>query len=1053
MNLNDFVVLPNNKAKSVKLNARNPQELQMATGTLAQESKEIEEQLQQLKESMSKEKEERALPRGFRWKSGQCASLNSNAVTSGVKKDKENRFQKLSSGKLTIRVLKDGLVTAPPPPPTLRDRRKNRLRGTYCGQCEIKTAGLTCAECAEDYCIGCFTKFHQKGALKLHRMIPIQTDLQTHVSTRDVVTCFQKQTNPTSCPTTCAGPVGAKPMQLHSDRSQVSIEDHEEEKKVEMSEEGPKMSFLEGEYNEVESASSFQEALRHWRGEKTDGSGESMREDAMWTPIRPVSVAVMATQADFSPGGGAAGRGRGVGEEKVPVRVEFTENSLTYMDRLLLKKLLRTPVENDHPLLAFGADLKLLPEANTGEETASGLTAQEEDFRHYCALLFEVPVNRGTTGPQITKPEPSLLIEVVDERDGDVKGVLVAEGTTDNNRNVPSVQPVFIEEAPVPQTALTTGSSRASSSSPSAAQCKATAQRNAALQPRSSKPRTLPAERSIKALSSKSKPSARPTPETPRASKTSIKMPNSMSQKPNVHKSNPEHGLAHLSSPLLVHSQGEIPKFSLCPDSFPPDVSPLASTRPTIPEDHLSPSPSISLRSTFTVSPPSAAKSSSLPQVYQSTPLQSSSHPSLLLQQPQSPQLSPESISLKLPQLPPNNSGSPRQSRLSCRGPESLLSYNPLRLPLSPVSSSPNTLPTSMQPSPPVKNRSSSSQLKALSSHRSSVTSQDPLVPRSCTLVSGGEEFIPETQSIPSLPSQLLDVTENLPLRVKMEEERELSVDSGDEISTDSLDGAPHEEDSSDEEARMHGRRSREERAITHSEDPFVAAEAQSEKDLPTCEKEQLSTPSMAVHDQNAGPVSEQFCDPDAFPPPGLDMNCGHSDTAEHTRCDPLLTGYNSPQDSDLTESEGYGPSSGLSAYTEEHEAENNRVQPTTIQIHSTRPTSRGEMSTSEFRPLSRAAREIMEVCGVDPSGCEDPDLESDTTAHALHVLEHERRLMAKDTWKQASLLTGDCAGRDPHGEDPFTRGRASNDQNDDEEDDEEEAAAQRDQQSVLLLP
>lgn len=30
-----------------------------------------------------------------------------------------------------------------------------------------------------------------------------------------------------------------------------------------------------------------------------------------------------------------------MGEEKVPVRVEFTENSLTYMDRLLLKKLLR----------------------------------------------------------------------------------------------------------------------------------------------------------------------------------------------------------------------------------------------------------------------------------------------------------------------------------------------------------------------------------------------------------------------------------------------------------------------------------------------------------------------------------------------------------------------------------------------------------------------------------------------------------------------------------------------------------------------------------------
>lgn len=38
---------------------RNLHELQMETVTLAQESKEMEEKLQQLKESMSKEKEER----------------------------------------------------------------------------------------------------------------------------------------------------------------------------------------------------------------------------------------------------------------------------------------------------------------------------------------------------------------------------------------------------------------------------------------------------------------------------------------------------------------------------------------------------------------------------------------------------------------------------------------------------------------------------------------------------------------------------------------------------------------------------------------------------------------------------------------------------------------------------------------------------------------------------------------------------------------------------------------------------------------------------------
>lgn len=47
---------------------------------------------------------------------------------------------------------------------------------------------------------------------------------------------------------------------------------------------------------------------------------------------------------------------------------------------------------------------------------------------------------------------------------------------------------------------------------------------------------------------------------------------------------------------------------------------------------------------------------------------------------------------------------------------------------------------------------------------------------------------------------------------------------------------------------------------------------------------------------------------------------------------------------------------------------------------------------------MSRAAMEIMEICNVDHTGCEDPDLESDTAAHALHGLEQELRLMAKGT-------------------------------------------------------
>lgn len=41
--------------------------------------------------------------------------------------------------------------------------------------------------------------------------------------------------------------------------------------------------------------------------------------------------------------------------------------------------------------------------------------AEEEDFRHYCASLFAVPVSMGGPEPQVTTPESCLHIEVLDE--------------------------------------------------------------------------------------------------------------------------------------------------------------------------------------------------------------------------------------------------------------------------------------------------------------------------------------------------------------------------------------------------------------------------------------------------------------------------------------------------------------------------------------------------------------------------------------------------------------------------------------------------------------
>ncbi|XP_076591382.1 uncharacterized protein zbbx [Chaetodon auriga] len=1156
MNLNDFVVLPNNKAKSVKLNARNLQELQMETVTLAQDSKEMEEKLQQLKERMSKEKEERRRSGWSRWKSGHCGSLTSTGPTSSTEKNK-NRLEKLSAGKVKIRVLKDEPLTAPPqpppppPPPTIgiRATRKNRLRGRYCGQCEVRSAGLMCVECTEDYCIGCFARFHQKGALKLHRMIPIQADLQTHVSTQDVVSCFQEQINPCSNPGTFTsldpGPSSkpspnhtikskaitrqgdhssekrteavAKPTQLHPDSSQELAVNHGEEKMPEITEEEQKKevewgfpgTLLRGDYNEEESARSFQEALGQWRREKSDGAEEPVTEDTRGAPVRPVSVSDVATQADPAPDRGAEGLGGGGGERRVPVRVEFTESSLTNMDRLLLKRHRRTPIET-YPLLAFGTGLNPLSNTSTEEETTSSLTAEEEDFRHYFASLFAVPVSRGMTEPQITTPESCLIIEVLDERERDTDGDVAEQRTS--NRELPSVQQVLSKgRTPAPQTALTSGrSSRVSYLSPSptqpSRQSTAPAQPKAAHKLHLSKPQPSQAEPLMKPMSSESKPSACPT-DTPRTSKTSIKTPTWTSQKPNcspmVNKSKPVCGSPQLlSSPSLSHSQTEISKSSDSAVSFARDVSPLAHARPPIPEEHPSPSPSISLRSTFTMSPTSSFESTLLPKVYQSTPLQKDS--SLLPEQRQSSPLFPEPISsLKLSHSTPSNQEFSRQSQQSLCDPETLISDTQLQLPLSPVSPSPNPPPESLEPSPPVKALSALSLFNesppdAHSRQRSTPTHEHAPVFMSSTLNSVDHRS--NAQCTPSLPSHLLNIIQTCPLAVKMEEEEELSVDSGDEMSSDSLGLLPREDDSSDEEAQMHGRLTRgssgEEQqgnpAISHLQDCFVPADVEREKDLQTDEQEQLSEPSTVMHKQSAGSKPEQFCDLDGFPPLALDMNSDQSDTPEQTYCDSLHSSQTSLYDSDPTGSQGFWPSASLSTYAEEHLVfrmmKDNRMQPTRIQIHSTtptRPTSRREISANEagtsgsnrsemstptqfpvaaacclfsptlgselgpaFRPLSRAAQEIVDICSVDQTGCEDPDLDTDTTAHTIYELEQELKLMTKETGQQASIFEAGSGGsQDQHESHHFTWGGVSEEQKD------EDAAAQRDQQSVLLLP
>ncbi|XP_023206776.1 zinc finger B-box domain-containing protein 1 isoform X2 [Xiphophorus maculatus] len=317
MNLNDYVV-PNNKTRSVKLNARNLRKLQLDTTSLASESKNMEEKLKQLKESMSKEKEERRHFRDMRWKFGQCISSISNPQPNSFKKTNDNKVQKLTAGKIKIKVLKDEPLPASPqssssssiPNAGLGMTRRTRVKGTISRKCEVKSTKLT--------------------------------DAQPQVISQGV-SCFQRKINPGSF---------------------------------------------------------------------------------------PVLVSAMSTQTDIPPGREADGLKREGAEGKL--NVKFSENSLTYMDRLLLKKHRRTPVESP-PSLAFGMGLKPPPTTDTEEEMATILTAEEEDFREYCSSLLKVPVSKDSTESQVSTPEFYLEIEILDEESTDMKMVPLTGQKLDSN--------------------------------------------------------------------------------------------------------------------------------------------------------------------------------------------------------------------------------------------------------------------------------------------------------------------------------------------------------------------------------------------------------------------------------------------------------------------------------------------------------------------------------------------------------------------------------------------------------------------------------------------
>ncbi|KAM9732624.1 uncharacterized protein zbbx isoform 2-T3 [Menidia menidia] len=1042
MNLNDFVVLPSNKTVSVKLNARNMQDLQMDTLALGNESMAMEEKLQQLKDNMSKEKEERGHSRVFRWTSRKCLSSKGSSLSNNFK---TNNIEKLSAGKLKIRLLKDEPLTAPskPTPPCKVPAvgagigRRSRLKGVICGQCEVMTAGLA--------------------------------NLQTHVSTQDIVNFVQRQIDDGSSRSTFkpsflvstnsnttissntrredespekATEVQEKLSELDPDCRQILVRGHGDEKNVGLTEdhlgEFP-FNFQSGQHNKESSSGHSEEDLKIWRGEKSHKEEQNLSQ-ALWTHAKSVSVSEMATQADLTMNREAERRRKGT-DERITVKVEFTKNNLTYLDRLLLKKHRRISVGSDHSSHGSGPDLKSLNAMDTKEEITSNLSAEEEDFHRYCTSLFEIPLWRNWTEPQSATPESCLVIEVLDETCRDMEVICDVEQKAVSNRGIPAVQKSSWRElTPVSQTAL--ASSRFSTAVKSSPSSKPSilsgtpVQLKSAKKLHSSKCQTLQPEHSIKEMSSKNKAPSSPIVESPATSKTKKFLSATASQSsmsiisPTVNESRSISGTAPVQS-LLPHSQSEIPKSLHSPRLCLSDASPLDGEWSANLQEYpsWSPSLSITLRSTFTVSPSSSTEFTFLPKVYHKDMLennQDSSHRSRL---PQCPKLLGEPVfSQSSFKAPTGIRMSSQQSQHSMWASKFPLLENqfPPENSVKPVLSQVSPVPYAVSPY--------SRSWPALKNDEAPVFLPSTPIP-------DDQRSTRSHQDTKRVSSSLRNVFQN-PL--KLDEDEELSTDSEEEMSSDSLGLAPENSDSSDDKAQTQGHLWSEKLdvlhpALSHLEDFFGPSDAETEKQ--TNELHQQSESFRVLQKQSAGSESEQFCDLDGLSPLGLDADTGHLNSSAHVRCEQLHTCQFSVHDSDPTESCNSSCCEDLQLVF--RTMEDSETQPMGIDFLSTRS---GEIS--EFclprRPFSQATQEIMEICKVDEMGCEDPDVDMDTTAHMLQGLEQELKDMSKENLDLV-LDMGD--GENDSGRHHFMKLGVS------EEQKAEEEAAERDRQSVLLLP
>ncbi|KAF6122704.1 zinc finger B-box domain containing [Phyllostomus discolor] len=395
MNTKDFVVLPWGKpGHSVKLKYKNARELRMEKVQLELQNQEMEKKLQEFQSTKRKDKEERESS-GYYWKSGKVGKLNTQSHK--MSQNKGNVIKALPPGKLKLKLLKEQLQESGRPlnykMANSSESEKPKIKGKPCGQCENKAALLVCLECGEDYCSGCFAKIHQKGALKLHRTTLLQAKSQILTNVLDVAHQFIKEINPNepkreNHSTKEASKIQHKPQSplLQGSISEMDVSTTQKGERT-----NPRDRPLrEGSFDEEASAQSFQGGLKEWR------TGHHSKNEKQNSPAaKPDSLEECEVQTNLK-----------IWRE--PLNIEFKEDSISYMEKLWLKKHRRTPLEQLQNMLPDTFIRQCTTAAETQpSQTESGEDSGAEESTVQYPVLF-MPVE------EVRVPRPQTAVKIVE---------------------------------------------------------------------------------------------------------------------------------------------------------------------------------------------------------------------------------------------------------------------------------------------------------------------------------------------------------------------------------------------------------------------------------------------------------------------------------------------------------------------------------------------------------------------------------------------------------------------------------------------------------------